>query len=360
MSIPSSSTKIQNLSVQGNLNSKSPVNTLIEGANDKNFRNYLANLLTELDAEPTFACREGPLARDIVDYLIPSFLQDPNNFTKTLLKDIDQGDIPSFLDGRNDKEIGFGQGSWKNLLSDKASLKGILKVIDTALKTLARAKSINLDEVPSLKELINKIPNERSEIDPATANRATNSKKLLILGGLTLTGAIGAGVMLTGTDRLPEVVSNNGVTPPPAQTVGNEALKKITNFPGNNLSVTDERALRAMISKNFIKIEAKSKALDFKSYYGGTSKPVSQNGKIIGVLIQVDMKTASGDQPHVLVAQRNNDGIQFALIQVEEAKATPLVQVGKDFTFITMPAGSDPKVEKLPGDLRSLETPAQP
>jgi hypothetical protein len=212
-------------------------------------------------------------------------------------------------------------------------------------------------QIPETTNNLSLPSSSNSQSNAQIQNQASNPKRLLLgVIRLAAVGVVAAGVggvlEFTGKiDVLKGVVGpDKGGTPPPAQIVGNEALKKITDFPGDNLSGTSERDLRAIISKNFTKIEA----LDLKSYYGGTSKAVSQNGKTIGIQIQVDIETADGLKPHVLVAQRNKDGIQFTLIQVEEAKANPLRQVGDKVIVITMLAGNAPKVKTLSGSLESL------
>jgi hypothetical protein len=311
-----------------------------------NLKNVLIGKLIEA---PAFCSKEGEVAADIINHLLPSFLNDPNKFASDLLNNINKKEAPQFLDNLGGDSAKFPKESWKALLKDKSALKNVFTALDQALTTAEGATS----NVALLKPLIDKIGDGKSSAaTPAVASEATNPKKLLTLAGNTLKiGSIGAGigticfgavVSLTDlagvTDLIPGVGPNKGVTPPPGQVITNDVMKEISSFPGKDLSKETQSTIQDRIDTNLNKLPP-TFSMRPTAYIEDTKKPVSPNGQVIGVQVEAQVDT----NPIKIIYQESTTGSQITIIPEKNQNGDIMVKI------IKVPAGGTPTVEEQTG-----------
>jgi hypothetical protein len=321
-----------------------------------NLKDLLIRRLIEAPASLSFGSKEGEVAADIINHLLPSFFSDPNKFASDLLNNINKKEAPQFLDLGGDSAK-FPKESWKALLEDKSALKNVFTALDQALTTTDGATS----KVSLLKPLIDKIGDDKSSAPtPAVASKATNPKKLLTLGNAVKLGLIGlaAGTVteLTGLTDFSSLGPNKGVTPPPRQVITNHVMQEISSFPGKDLSKETQDAIQAKIDANLNLLPNKS--IRVGAYYGDTLKPVTINGQVKAVQVQADVKTQaneSGDgRPSVIIFQEENLATRTIIAPIEKARGNPLKQSGDGVTVINIDAGNAPQVKTVQSNLGPL------
>jgi hypothetical protein len=335
--------------------------TLLDNPNNhKDLKDSLIEKLTGLSTPRSFSSKEGEFAADIVHDILPSFFDNPTEFSNALLDGINTN-TSRFLNHVNKAHL---NNRWEALLEDKSALKDVLNVIDQALIESEGGTS----NVLLLQPLIDRIGDEPTEVPPELVRQSTNAKRTLLqktgsalknpllIGGLAL-GAIG----LEATGII-NVIPNAplGTTTPPAQVVGGGVMKAITNFPGKNLSTETQPIIQARIDQNLNNVRERLPGFTMTptAYYGDTLKPLTPANKALGVKVQADVKnnpTDTGDgQPSVIFYQQGITSVHITVIPVNEARAESLRQNGNNFTLIQIPVGKTPIVETKQGDLSSL------
>lgn len=310
--------------------------------------NCLQENLINIPASQLIGTKEKELSQDILDHMMPKFLEDPENFTKDLLKSLEKKQLPEFVKNAGN-DLAFSEKSWKALLEDRSTLKAVLNAVNETFKTV--------DGSESDKELLKPIVNNIKDI-PHNNNLLVN--KFTVGTGVSALAVIG--LLQTPLDELAvnkykELTSG---TPNPEQVLSGDAMKMISEFKAVDVSQETQKVIqkRITVNLNLAREKLPSLTLTPTAYYKDTLKPFSINSQQKGVQVQADVKTQineHGDgKPSAIIYQEGKTSIQITVIPIEAPRALPLKQSTDDITVITIPAGGTPLVKTEKADFNTL------